>query len=309
GPRGREQDGVVAESEPLEALQAGGAAVAVGVDHQFGAAAQRPIGDGVHVADDHVGPEPGVQDRVGAAVDTDDHGPVLPQERPQGGQVLLVVVAAHDDQHRPAGQVGADAGGADAVEQQVAFAQHVLHGVLGELLELLGQALAGDLLGRVDGGLVLNDALADPGALAEHGRPVQGDDLPVPQILEQDGTDGVDQGDPGIDQDLRAGVGVPPGGGGGDVEHRRGTALDQGLGGDTVDVLVIDDGDVARREARGQVLGALSQAGRSGQVRVRGRGHDEAPCSAVAPTWGRASSNSCSAWARATSETSSPDSI
>src|SRR5699024_8808032 len=178
-----------------------------------------------------------------------------------------------------------------------------------ELLELLGQALAGDLLGRVDGGLVLNDALADPGALAEHGRPVQGDDLPVPQILEQDGTDGVDQGDPGIDQDLRAGVGVPPGGGGGDVEHRRGTALDQGLGGDTVDVLVIDDGDVARREARGQVLGALSQAGRSGQVRVRGRGHDEAPCSAVAPTWGRASSNSCSAWARATSETSSPDSI
>ena len=50
---------------------------------------------------------PASMQRVGAAVDADQDRLVLTDVVAQGLQVLLVVVAAHDDQHVPAVEVGA----------------------------------------------------------------------------------------------------------------------------------------------------------------------------------------------------------
>ena len=64
--------------------QAGRAAVAVGVDDDLGAAAQRVVADRVHVPDDHVGPVAGLEQRVGAAVDADEHRAVVADVGAQG---------------------------------------------------------------------------------------------------------------------------------------------------------------------------------------------------------------------------------
>ena len=109
--------------------RARGAAVAVGVHDDLGAAAQRVVGHRVHVADDEVGLVPGLDERVGAAVDADEDRLVLADVVAQGLQVLLVVVAAHDDEGVPAVEVGADVGHADAVEEQLALLAQVVHGV------------------------------------------------------------------------------------------------------------------------------------------------------------------------------------
>ena len=111
----------------------------VGVDDDLGAAGQRVVADRVHVADDHVGLVAGLDERVGAAVDADEHRPVVADVGAEGLQVLLVVVAADDDQHVPALDLGRDVGHADAVEQERALPLHVLHRVGRERLELRGQ--------------------------------------------------------------------------------------------------------------------------------------------------------------------------
>ena len=88
---------------PLEQVLAPGrAAVEVHVVDQLGAAAQRAVRDGVEVADDDVGLEADLEQRVGAAVDADEHRLVLAQVRLQRREVALVVVAAHDDERVPA---------------------------------------------------------------------------------------------------------------------------------------------------------------------------------------------------------------
>ena len=89
---------VVLDPELLDMGQARGASVAVGVDDDLGAAGQCLVGYGVHVAHDQRRFEAGVQDGVGASVDTDDDGLVLADVGLERLQVLLVGVAAHDHQ-------------------------------------------------------------------------------------------------------------------------------------------------------------------------------------------------------------------
>ena len=103
-----------AQAERLEVLAAGRAAVRVGVDDQLGAAAQRRLRGGVHVADDHVRLEAFLEQRVGAAVDADEHGLEVADVGPQRLDVALVVDAAHDDQRRPVAEVGVEARQLDA---------------------------------------------------------------------------------------------------------------------------------------------------------------------------------------------------
>ena len=105
GARGREDHRL--DAERAHPLQPGRAAVAVGVHDDLGAAAQGVVGDRVHVADDEVGLVPRLDERVGAAVDADEDRLVLADVVAQGLQVLLVVVAAHDDERVPAVEVGA----------------------------------------------------------------------------------------------------------------------------------------------------------------------------------------------------------
>ena len=64
------------------------------------------LGHRVEVADDDVGLEADLEQRVGAAVDTDEHRPVLADVRPQRGEVAAVVVTAHDHERVAALELG-----------------------------------------------------------------------------------------------------------------------------------------------------------------------------------------------------------
>ncbi len=125
------------EAELLHPLQPGRAAVAVGVDHDLGAAAQRLVGHRVHVADDQVRaggrPPAARRPRRRPPISTGRYSRMYGRSV---GQVVLVVVAADDDQHVPAVEPGRDVGDADAVEQQLALAAQELHRVRRERLEL-----------------------------------------------------------------------------------------------------------------------------------------------------------------------------
>ena len=61
---------------------------------------------------------------------------------------------------------------------------------------------------------------------------------------------------PACDEDLRTQVGVAPADRRPDVDDGPGAARHQGLGADAVEVDVVDDGDLARAQASGEVLGA-----------------------------------------------------
>src|SRR3712207_9161775 len=64
-------------AEVLDALEAGGAAVGVGVHDHLRAAAQHRVAHRVHVPDDHVRLVAGLLERVGPAVDPDEHRAVV----------------------------------------------------------------------------------------------------------------------------------------------------------------------------------------------------------------------------------------
>ena len=83
------------------------------------------------------------------------------------------------------------------------------------------------------------------------------------------GADVVDEGDAGLAQQQRAQVGVAAADRRGGVDHRDGRGVDQRLGGHPVEVLVVDDRDVARAQALDQALGAAVDPGHAGDRRRR----------------------------------------
>ena len=78
------------------------APVGMHVVHELGAAVHGAVGERVEVAGDDVGLEADLEQRVGAAVDRDQHGMELADVRAQRREVVLVVVPAHDDHRVPA---------------------------------------------------------------------------------------------------------------------------------------------------------------------------------------------------------------
>ena len=207
---GRGEDDRV-EAEGVHPFHAGGPAVGVGVDDDLRAAGESPVADGVHVADHEIGPVPGVEDRVGAAVHPDQDGPVLADVGPQRRQVLPVVVAAHDDQDLPVLDLGADVGYPDAVEQQLPVAEHVLHRVRDERLQLDRQPGPRLVHRRRDRRRVVLTALAQQAFTGPDLPTVQAQRDAVVERGEQLGPRLVHQRDTGADDDLGAEVGVPAG--------------------------------------------------------------------------------------------------
>ena len=81
------------------------------------------------------------------------------------------------------------------------------------------------------------------------------DEVAVLDPLEQLGGGVVDERHPGVDDDLRAQVGIAAADAGGDVDHGRHTARDKRLRAHPVDVDMIDNRDFPGLEALGQPLG------------------------------------------------------
>ena len=109
---------------------------------QLGAGAQRLVGDGVHVADDHVRPVARLEQRVGAAVDRDQHGLEVADVRLDHAQVALVARAPCDDERVAVAKAGRERREIDPFREQLSLLAQVAHRVLGERLECLGDAAA-----------------------------------------------------------------------------------------------------------------------------------------------------------------------
>ena len=109
------------------------------MNDELGPGFERALRHGVHVPDDQVGPVSLFEQRVGAAVDPHEQRPHLADVGLERGQVLLVLVATHDDQHVTAGHDVLELGEPRPAEQQVAFSRKELHSVGGEALEPVGE--------------------------------------------------------------------------------------------------------------------------------------------------------------------------
>ncbi len=125
------------------------------------------------------GVSPDLEERVGAAVDADQHGLELTDVRPQHPEVLLVVVAAHHHERVATGEGGPQLRELDRREHEVGLALDVLEGVLGEALEL--GADAGTRLLHPSLDLVLAEHVTGAELLVagEHGAAVEAHRLPV----------------------------------------------------------------------------------------------------------------------------------
>src|SRR4051794_25048709 len=269
GAQRGEHDG--AQPEVLDAFEGGRPAVAVRVQHELRAALQRRVGARVHVPDDHVRLVARLHQRVGAAVDADEQRLVLRDVGPQDVEVAAVVVAAHDDQHVPALDLGADLRHADTLEEQLLLLAEIGHGVEREGVDLVRQPGPGLLE------LLLEDLGGEQGPGHEH-RTVRiqqlaaGDDdaLAPPDAAQHRLPHVVDEGDAGLEQDARAQVRVAPRHRADRVDDGADPGGDERLGADPVQVGVVDDRDLARLQPLGQVLGATVQARDTAHLRRLG---------------------------------------
>ena len=91
-----------------------GAPVTVGVDDDLGATGEGAVRHRVHVADDHVGLEPGLDEGVRTTVDPDEDRTVFADVVAQDLDVLLVVISPDDDEGVSSFELGAHVGNTDS---------------------------------------------------------------------------------------------------------------------------------------------------------------------------------------------------
>ena len=242
------------------------------MDDELGAAGQGLGRGGVHVADDHVGPEALLAQRVGPAVDPDEHRLDVADVGPQGAQVAAVVDPAHDDQARPVAEGGLEARQLDLAGQQLALLDHVLDGVASERVERLADLAARRVVAVADLRGVLHAALGDQLLAAPDPAAAHLDAVAVAQALEEAVVGQVDEVDAGLDDEQRPEVGIGAARRRAAVEDRAHADGDEVLGRDAVEVLVVDDRDVAGREVLGEDLSAPAEPRGAGDRALRDTG-------------------------------------
>ena len=233
------------QAEVVDPVKIGCAAVGIGAHHDFSAASQRLIGEGFEIAHHHCRSVTTLEKNVSTGVDANEHRAVCTDVPAQRAQVLAVVVATHDDEHLLASELGSDLRHAHTVEEQVAVAPQVLHGVGRERLKLDGQA------GTRIGHRVLHcfDRLLlprrDHAIAGVQGAFVEPDDVAVANLGEHAGSDTIEERYAVGDQNLRPEVGIAAADARCGVDDCGNAALDERLSRQPVDIDVVDDGDVA----------------------------------------------------------------
>jgi hypothetical protein len=115
-----------------------------------------------------------------------------------------------------------------------------------------------------DGLLGLQNADRDHSFIHEHAIPLHPHLLSLADLPHDEGPDTVDERDPGLHEDERPEVRVPAADGASCVDHRGDAGRDELLRGDAIEVLVVDDGDLARPDPAKQLLGPGVDAGYAG---------------------------------------------
>ena len=198
------------EPQRIEAVGSGRPPVRVRVDEQLGAGAERRVRDRVEVPDDHVRLEPDLEQRVGAAVDGDEHRLEVPDVRPHDPEVALVARPAGDDDGVPVAEARLQGREVDPVGEQLALVAQVTQGVVGERLQRLGDAAL--LVGERDRECRLGqlDALRQSRPVPPDRPAAHGHGLAVGELVEEPGAERVDEADACPDELERAGIRKPP---------------------------------------------------------------------------------------------------
>ena len=216
--------------------------------------AERGVGDGVEVADDQVGGQPDLAERVGAAVDGDQHRAEVADVGPHHAQVRLVSRAARDDERVPVADPGAQRGKLDPGGERAGLLLQVAQRVLRERAERLGDAalLVDERLLERRG--VEHGALGDERPVPPDAPAVEAHELAVGEEVEQRCAGGVDEPDPGADELQRARIREASGRRARDVDDGPDARLRELLRRDAVEVWVVDDRDVLGPEALDEIL-------------------------------------------------------
>ena len=232
------------------------APVGVAVHDELGAAAKRLLAGRVHVADDHVGRQAHLQQRLGAAVDGDDHRPLVADERPQRAQVALVLDAAHDERASSGRGSRWQSAAARSARRAARAPRACARSCCARSAPAPRRSpCAGRRSRRAPSPRPEHLATCQQLAPAQHLarrclRGAFGDARPAGrrrrQRLEQPVVGQVHEQHARFDEQLRAHVGIGPRRGRVAVEHRRDACRHQLLGGDPVEILVVDQRDVAR---------------------------------------------------------------
>ena len=257
-------DGVEGHAEPLQPRLPGCVTLTVGVDEDLGAAAQRGVGDRVHVAHDHVRLPALLEQGLGPAVDRDEHGPEVAHVPAHDLEVALEPRPTCDHERVPVAEARLERREVDPFGEQLPFLAQIAERVVGELLQRLGDAAL--LLEQRSGELALLERTPrrHAGAVAEEAGAAHGQPLAVGELVEEARVVDVDQAHTAANELERAGVGVAPRLRGRDVDDDSHARLDELLGRDAVEVGVVDDRDVVGVEAPDELLRPLAEACRAG---------------------------------------------
>src|SRR6185503_2237211 len=173
---------------------------------------------------------------------------------------------ARDDQRVPVAEAGVERRELDALGEQPPLVEQVPERVLCEAFERLGHPapLLGERPGKLFG--LECPAVRQAAAVAEDARAANADILPVAELVEQRRAGRVDQPHTAPHEQERARVREAAGLGARHVHDDSHAGLEQLFGRDTVDVLVVDDRDVAWPEAADEVLGAAAEARPAGEL-------------------------------------------
>jgi hypothetical protein len=158
-------------------------------------------------------------------------------------------------------EVGSGRGQVETAREQLALLAHVGHCVLRELRERaidLGALFLEALLELLHGEL---SARRQHAAVSPHLPTLDHEVLSVSQLLEERGGGRLDEPHPGSRQHQRSRVRIAPGRERRDVDHGAHAGRRQVLGGDAVEVRVVDHGEVAGLEALHEVLGPAVELG------------------------------------------------
>ena len=188
-------DGLERRAPALETVGAGRPPVRVRVHEQLGAGTERRVGDGVEVADDHVRLHAHLEERVGAAVDGEEHRLEVADVGPHDPEVALVARPARHDDRVPVAEPRLQRRELDPVREQLPLVAQVAERVVGERLERLGDPAL--LVGERDGERRLGelDPFREPGPVAPQLAAAHGQRLALGDLLEQVGPRGVDEAD------------------------------------------------------------------------------------------------------------------
>ena len=179
------------------------------MDQELRPRLQSPVGDGVHVADDHVRLVPRLEQRVCATVDADENRLEVADVRLDDPQIALVTGAARDDERVAVTKPRLDHREVDPLGEDPPLLAEVAHGVLGEGLErfrhpstLLGQR-GREVLRLQD--LPRGHAIAVP----EDARAADRDELAVGDLVEELRARRIDQANASANEQQRARVREP----------------------------------------------------------------------------------------------------